>query len=662
MVPTLGLAQEKPFSRMDVFDLEWVEKPRISPDGDYIVYERRGMDVMEDRRTSHLWIIETDGTGHEKLTGLEADESNPRWSPDGSKIAFTSSSEEHGTEIYLHWLESGRTARLTQLENAPSGLSWSPDGKHIAFSAHVSEPQPQLVSPPDAPEGADWADPPRIETRLNHESDGVGVLGYGYDHLFVIPVTGGSARQITSGDYNHSARPVWTPDGESLIFSANRHDNWERERRNTEIYRVSLDSKEITPLTDRFGPTHTPRISPDGESIAYLGYKDKVQTYQVTQLRLMDRDGENRRTVETGLNRSVEDIAWDEKDGGLYLQYTDEGTIRIAHASRTGDTVNVAQNIGGTTIGRPYGGGSFSVSSAGRLAFNLADPSHPAELATAEREQNTRQLTELNGDLLDHRTLGEVNEIRYTSSKDGREIHGWVVTPPNFDPNRTYPLLVEIHGGPITNYGPNFSAELQLYATEGYVVFYPNARGSTSYGEEFGNLLYNDFSGGEYQDIMDGVNRLVEREYLSEDSLYVTGGSAGGTSTAWIVGKTDRFQAAAVQKPVTNWISKTLAADNYYGYHDYRYPGQPWENPMEYWDVSPVSLLGSMNTPTIVIVGGADLRTPPWQAKQLYNGLKLRGVETAYVEIPGASHGIAQRPSQLISKVDHVLAWFDRYR
>lgn len=662
MVPTLGLAQEKPFSRMDVFDLEWVEKPRISPDGDYIVYERRGMDVMEDRRTSHLWIIETDGTGHEKLTGLEADESNPRWSPDGSKIAFTSSSEEHGTEIYLHWLESGRTARLTQLENAPSGLSWSPDGKHIAFSAHVSEPQPQLVSPPDAPEGADWADPPRIETRLNHESDGVGVLGYGYDHLFVIPVTGGSARQITSGDYNHSARPVWTPDGESLIFSANRHDNWERERRNTEIYRVSLDSKEITPLTDRFGPTHTPRISPDGESIAYLGYKDKVQTYQVTQLRLMDRDGENRRTVETGLNRSVEDIAWDEKDGGLYLQYTDEGTIRIAHASRTGDTVNVAQNIGGTTIGRPYGGGSFSVSSAGRLAFNLADPSHPAELATAEREQNTRQLTELNGDLLDHRTLGEVNEIRYTSSKDGREIHGWVVTPPNFDPNRTYPLLVEIHGGPITNYGPNFSAELQLYATEGYVVFYPNARGSTSYGEEFGNLLYNDFSGGEYQDIMDGVNRLVEREYLSEDSLYVTGGSAGGTSTAWIVGKTDRFQAAAVQKPVTNWISKTLAADNYYGYHDYRYPGQPWENPMEYWDVSPVSLLGSMNTPTIVIGGGADLRTPPWQAKQLYNGLKLRGVETAYVEIPGASHGIAQRPSQLISKVDHVLAWFDRYR
>jgi len=648
---------------MDVFDLEWVEQPRISPDGDHIVYERRGMDVMDDRRTSHLWVMGADGTGHEKLTTRDAGESSPRWSPDGSKIAFTSSSAAHGTEIYLHWVESGRTARLTQLENAPSGLSWSPDGESLAFSAHVSEPEPQLVSPPDAPEGADWAEPPRVETRLNHEADGAGVLEYGFDHLFVVPVEGGRARQVTSGDYHHSSRPVWTPDGEALIFSANRHDDWERERRDSEIYRVALDSGEITALTDRFGPAHTPRVSPDGETIAYLGYEDEVQTYQVTELRVMDRDGTDRRTVETGLNRSVEDIAWDEDGEGLYLQYTDEGVIKLAHTGLQGDAVTVAQDVGGTAIGRPYGGGSFSVANGGRLAFNLADPSHPAELATTRRAQDeTRQLTDLNGDLLDHRALGQVEEIRYTSSTDGREIHGWVVTPPNFDPDRTYPLMVEIHGGPISNYGPNFSAEVQLYAANGYVVFYPNARGSTSYGEEFGNLLYNDFSGGEYQDIIDGVNRLVERDYLTNDSLYVTGGSAGGTSTAWIVGKTDRFRAAAVQKPVTNWISKTLAADNYYGYHDYRYPGQPWENPMEYWDVSPVSLLGSINTPTMVMVGGADLRTPPWQAKQLYNGLQLRGVETAYVEIPGASHGIAQRPSQLITKVDHVLAWFDRYR
>jgi dipeptidyl aminopeptidase/acylaminoacyl peptidase len=664
LLPVLAHGQDAPFSRMDVFDLEWVANPQVSPDGGQIVYQRRGMDVMEDDRTSALWTLDADGTDHTKLTSRATDESSPRWSPDGSKIAFTSAADDHGTEIYVHWVEQNKTARITQLENAPSGLSWSPDGTHLAFSMHVSAPEPTLASRPEPPEGADWAEPPRVETRLNHESDGTGVLDYGYDHLFVVRADGGRARQVTAGDYHHSSRPVWTADGDALIYSANRHDNWERERRNTELYAVPVDGDGTSsPLTERFGPDHTPRVSPDGETIAYLGYDDKVQTYQVTRLYVMDRDGSDRRAVDLGLDRSIDDIAWDEDGDGLYFQYEDEGTTKLGHTTLDGTSTVVAENLGGTSIGRPYGGGDFSVSSTGRLAFNQTSPAHPAELAVTRRGQNTtRQLTDLNGDLLDDRTLGTVEEIRYTSSKDGRELHGWVVTPPNFDPDRTYPLMVEIHGGPISNYGDRFSAEIQLYAAAGYVVFYPNARGSTSYGEEFGNLLYNDFSGGEYQDIMDGVNRLVERDYVAEDSLYVTGGSAGGTSAAWITGKTDRFRAAAVQKPVTNWISKTLAADNYYGYAEYRYPGQPWQNPMEYWDVSPVSLLDSMNTPTVVIVGSDDLRTPPWQAKQLYNGLKLRGVEAAYVEIPGASHGIAYRPSQLITKVDHVLGWFDRYR
>ena len=664
LLPVLAHGQDAPFSRMDVFDLEWVANPQVSPDGGQIVYQRRGMDVMEDDRTSALWTLDADGTDHTKLTSRATDESSPRWSPDGSKIAFTSAADDHGTEIYVHWVEQNKTARITQLENAPSGLSWSPDGTHLAFSMHVSAPEPTLASRPEPPEGADWAEPPRVETRLNHESDGTGVLDYGYDHLFVVRADGGRARQVTAGDYHHSSRPVWTADGDALIYSANRHDNWERERRNTELYAVPVDGDGTSsPLTERFGPDHTPRVSPDGETIAYLGYDDEVQAYQVTRLYVMDRDGSDRRAVDLGLDRSIDDIAWDEDGDGLYFQYEDEGTTKLGHTTLDGTSTVVAENLGGTSIGRPYGGGDFSVSSTGRLAFNQTSPAHPAELAVTRRGQNTtRQLTDLNGDLLDDRTLGTVEEIRYTSSKDGRELHGWVVTPPNFDPDRTYPLMVEIHGGPISNYGDRFSAEIQLYAAAGYVVFYPNARGSTSYGEEFGNLLYNDFSGGEYQDIMDGVNRLVERDYVAEDSLYVTGGSAGGTSAAWITGKTDRFRAAAVQKPVTNWISKTLAADNYYGYAEYRYPGQPWQNPMEYWDVSPVSLLDSMNTPTVVIVGSDDLRTPPWQAKQLYNGLKLRGVEAAYVEIPGASHGIAYRPSQLITKVDHVLGWFDRYR
>ena len=223
-------------------------------------------------------------------------------------------------------------------------------------------------------------------------------------------------------------------------------------------------------------------------------------------------------------------------------------------------------------------------------------------------------------------------------------------------------MMIENHGGPILNYGDRFSAEIQLYAAAGYIVYYPNPRGSTGYGEEFGNLLFNNYPGDDYQDVMDGVDVLISKGIAHEDKLFVTGGSAGGIMTAWIIGKNNRFEAAVVAKPVMNWISKTLVADNYYGYANSRYPGQPWENFEGYWKFSPISLVGNVETPTMVMVGMNDLRTPPSEAKQLYHALKLRKIETVLVEIPDASHGIASRPSNLITKVAHTLAWFDKFR
>ena len=222
-------------------------------------------------------------------------------------------------------------------------------------------------------------------------------------------------------------------------------------------------------------------------------------------------------------------------------------------------------------------------------------------------------------------------------------------------------MILEIHGGPISNYGDRFSAEFQLYAAAGYVVFYANPRGSTGYGETFGNLLYHDYPGGDYEDLMSGMDAVTARGYIDENNLFVTGGSAGGIMAAWIVGKTSRFRAAVVAKPVMNWYSKTLVADNYYAYHNYRYPGSPWENPEIYMKYSPISLVGSVSTPTLVMVGTADLRTPLSEAKQLYHALKLRKIETALVKIPGASHNISARPSQLITKAAHALAWFNKY-
>ncbi len=650
----------RPFESMDVFDLQWVSAPKISPDGKRVVYARNGMDVMTDKRTSRLWLVDSDGTNNVPLTGNDVNESRAVWSPDGSRIVYASSTD-NGSELFLYWIASGKSVRLTQLERSPSGLSWSPDGKLIAFSALVPEKSPVLAKAPAKPKDADWADDPRVTTRVTHERDGAGFIEPGYKHYFVMSPLGGPARQITSGNFQHSSAPQWSADSESLVFSGNRNDDWELNFRNSEIYRVSITTGETVALTDRNGPDQEPVVSPDGKKIAYWSFEDKVQTYQVTRLYVMNPDGSDKRPLLDDLDRSVGSITWNHRSNGLYFQYNDHGDTKVGFTSLAGKTRVVTSNVGGVSIGRPYSGGSFSVSSNEKVAFTHGTAYRPSELAIVDRRGESKIITSFNKNLLDYRDLGRVEEIWYKSTIDGRDIQGWVVTPPGYDDTRTYPLLVENHGGPIANYGPWFSPEIQLLAAGGYIVFYPNPRGSTSYGEEFGNLLFENYPGDDYRDVMDGVDVLIKSGKTTEDQLYVTGGSAGGIMTTWIIGKNNRFRAAAVVKPVMNWISKTLTADNYNRYANYRYPGQPWENIETYMRFSPVSLVGNIETPTMVMVGTADLRTPLSEAKQLYHALKIRGIDTALVEVPDAYHFIAKRPSQLITKIDHILAWFEKY-
>ena len=651
--PTLAHAQSR-FEPMDVFQLEYAADPRISPDGGRVVYVRTSMDIMKDRKRSELWIVDADGTDHRRLGAG----GSPRWSPDGTRLAYTS-----GGQIHLRWMDTGETATLTQLLKSPRNLRWSPDGTRIAFNMLVPSPPPSLAPAPRPPPGAEWADPPIMEDRFKSRQDGAGYLDFGYNHIFVVPVDGGTPVQVTSGDFQHSSAAAWTPDGNHLVFSSNRGEGWEHDYRNSELYVASILTGKTRAVTDRPGPDHSPAVSPDGRRIAFVGYEDRTRTYQVSRLQVMNIDGSGARVVTGGLDRSVSNPVWAADGGGIYFQYDDEGNSKVAFTTLNGDVTVLAGDLGGTSYGRPYGGGSFSVANDGAFALNQTRPDMPGEVAVGRRGgTRVRTITALNEDLLAGRTLGAVEEIRWESSFDGRPIHGWIVKPPDFDPNRRHPLILEIHGGPISNYGDRFSAEIQLMAAAGYVVLYANPRGSTSYGEEFGDLLYRNYPGEDYDDLISGVDAVIERGYVDEKNLFVTGGSAGGIMTAWIVGKTDRFRAAVSQKPVVNWISKTLTADNWYGYYVSRYEGLPWENPEPYWRFSPISLAGNVTTPTLFITGEEDLRTPLSESYQMYHALKFRGIDTAVIRLPGASHDMSRRPSQLMAKVANIVAWFEKYR
>jgi len=649
------------FQPMDVFGLEWADDPQVSPDGSEVVYVRTFFDVMTDRARTNLWLVSADGSNHRPLTSGTRANASPRWSPTGDRLLWISS-QDGSAQLWLRWMDTGQEARITNLTEGPGSLSWSPDGRLIVLTQFVEdEPDaPFAKGMPSPPEGAEWAAPPVVIDDVQYKNDGqAGFARQGHTHVFVVPADGGTPRQLTFGPYDHG-QPRWAPDGRSLIVAANRRDDAEFEGNDTDLYEVRLSDGAMTRLTDRYGPDGSPAISPDGSRIAYTGFDDTYQGYTVTRLYLMNRDGSAKREIPTGLDRDIEALHWAGDGRSLFVQYTDEGVGKVARVSLDGTVTQLADSLGGTSVGRPYSGGSFSATADGTVAYTITSPLRPSDVALARRGRTTR-LTDLNEDLLGHKELGQVEEIWWESSYDGRRVQGWIMKPPGFREGQRYPLVLEIHGGPFASYGPHFAAELQLFAAAGNVVLYTNPRGSTSYGEEFGNLIHHAYPGYDYDDLMSGVDAVIARGYVDENRLFVTGGSGGGVLTAWIVGKTDRFAAAAVQKPVINWASFVLHADGIPFFAKYWFGEMPWEDIEAYWSRSPLSLVGNVTTPTMLVTGEVDYRTPMSETEQYYAALKLEGVPTAMVRVPEASHGIASRPSQLLAKITHILGWFDRY-
>ena len=664
LLATAAFASEGPkrtFGARDLFGLQAASDPQVRPDGGAVAYVRISNDIMTDRARRGIWLVDIATGEQSPLAASDNTNIAPRWSPDGRRIAYVSANKD-GAQLFVRWLDSGRVAKLANLEQAPNDVAWSPDGRTLALTMLCPEEPKPLGARLTPPDGANWAAPLKIIDRVTYRADGEGFLKPGYRHLFVLSADGGPPRQVTFGKFDDAGPISFTGDGKSVLFATNRADNWERDPQESEIYQVDLASGELTRLTHRVGPDAAPAVSPDGSKIAYVGYDDgRRRGYENQRLYVMDRDGRNSHVLTASLDRSVSAPQWSADGRSVHFAYEDQGATKVGRVGLDGKVETLFGDVGGGGFDRPYAGGEFSVAK-GVIAFTQARTDRPAELAVW-RGGKVTSLTALNTTLLTEKVLGKVEPLAVQSSHDKLPIGAWIATPPNFDPTKAYPLILEIHGGPFAAYGPTFASDVQLYAAAGYVVVYSNPRGSTSYGEAFANQIDRNYPSHDYDDLMSVVDAAIAKGFVDPKRLYVTGGSGGGLLTAWIVGKTDRFRAAATQKPVINWSSQVLTTDGYAFMGPYWFGKAPWEDPEAYWKRSPLSLVGNVKTPTLVVVGEQDDRTPPSEADQYFAALQLRGVPTALVRVPGANHGgIAARPSQSAAKAQAILAWFERYK
>jgi len=643
----LSAQEKRSITLEDYADMESVSNPQLSPDGERIIFNRGWINLKKDRRESDVWIMNADGTQQRFLVNG----SNAIWSPEGERIAFTKRGEPEGTQIFVKYVDlPGEPTQITRLQHSPGNMQWSPDGTRIAFTSFVDSEPEWKVSVPGRPEGAQWTKAPRVVDKLVYRRDRQGYVDPGYDHIFVVPADGGRARQLTSGDYDQGGDFDFTPDGEHIIFSSLRIPDAEYTYRESQLYQVSLADGSIEQLTDRKGSEYNPVVSPDGDKIAFIGSEWTTNFYHARNVYVMDADGENVARITDGLDRNPADLRWAADGSGVYFDVREYGTENLYFADTDGDYEKVTE--GNHMLN------TSDINKEGICVGVRNSYYEPGDVVIYRPEGDIRQLTHVNDDVLDGINLGEVEEVRYTST-DGTEIQGWLVKPPNFDPEKEYPLILRIHGGPHSMYSVRFSHPYQVHAADGMLVLYTNPRGSTGYGYDFANAIQNAYPGKDYDDLMAGVDEIIERGYVDEDRLYVYGGSGGGVLTSWIVGHTDRFAAASVNYPVINWLSFVGTTDGVGWYRNFK--KYPWEDPSEHLRRSPLMYVGNVTTPTMLMTGVKDLRTPISQTEEFYQALKVQKVPAVMLRFNDEYHGTSSNPSNYLRTYSYLRGWFDKW-
>ncbi|HJQ70035.1 MAG TPA: S9 family peptidase [Blastocatellia bacterium] len=642
---TITAEAGRPISPDDIFTIKDVGEARVSPGGAMIAYTVTSINRERNNYTSRIYIRHRNLDDDQPIDGVTSVDSMPRWSRDGKKIAFASSRSGRPA-VWVYDLEKRRASMVAEwersnhfLSKAGESLCWSPDGKQIAF---VAAERPKETPSAD----------PRVISRLQYKSR-TGFSDNLRSHIFVASITTGVVYQLTRGNYDeHSIS--WSPDGAEIAFLSNRERDPDANF-NYDIFAVDVESGRERRLTSTPGVEFSPVWSPDGSRIVYTATKRAMTTIdsiaEDTHVWIISRAGGAGRELTASFDRRASSPQLSDSGRFVYFLAGDRGRTLIYKVDSNGGKVS-------PLFERQCQVSSFTVSTDDDVVFTLSEETKPAEVYTIAGTGELRRLSSVNFMPAENWSLVKAENIRFKSF-DGAEIEGWLMRPLSFQAGKKYPLVLFIHGGPHGMYGYGFSHSNQVYAARGYGVLYLNPRGSSGYGQKFSDGCVNNWGGGDYQDLMKGVDHVLARyDWVDANRLGVTGGSYGGFMTNWVVTQTTRFKAAIAMASLSNLIS-FYSTSLYQDLIHVEFKGYPWDNYDLLWKYSPLRYVKNVQTPTLLIHGEQDMDVHITQAEEMYTALKQRGVESVLVRYPREGHGIRE-PAHRLDYLDRSLAWFDR--
>ncbi len=681
-------ADKRAITEMDLFKFVWIADPQISPDGSRVVFVRVWVNQKADRYDTALWIVPTNGGAARQLTAGPRD-GWPRWSPDGKMLAFIRSSEKDGKplppQIYLLSLDGGEARPLTDVPRGAGGFEWSPDGKTIAFGttddgkAEKEKPNPENAEPKEkTPEHVSDV---RVISKAVYRANGGGYLNPKvHAHIWTVSVPTETTeqpkpKQITKGNFDEG-NLNWSPDGSRIFFVARRVAEPYYESAHTDLYSVAAGGSDERKLLSFDGGMRDYTFSNDGKRIAFGGAlaAKPVQSYTQPDLFVMNNEpgaapknltadydfdigggiGGDQRAPRGG---SPSGMVWSKDDRTIYVNVAEHGAANLKRIDAATGKVEALTNGNQEVV-------SYSATpDATKMALVISTSTNIGDLFLLDTAAGKlTQLTRVNDELFSQLNLTDPEEIWYTSF-DGKKIQAWIQKPPNFDPSKKYPFILEIHGGPHSAYGLTFTHEFQWMAAKGYVVLYTNPRGSTSYGQDFGNIIQYNYPGDDFKDLMAGADEVVKRGYVDTKKMGVTGGSGGGVLTNWTVGHTIRFAAAVSQRSIADWSGFWYTAD-FWLYQPTWFRAAPWEDPKDFANRSPITYVKNITTPMMFIEGEADYRTPPADGgEMMFRALKYRKIPTVMVRFPNESHELSRSgaPWHRVERLQHIVNWFDKY-